>query len=256
MERRAGRGALMKRVLPGMCALVLLPAADTRAQTGLQLWGNLTFDWVRSDRIALELDLEPKVLVDVPPGQAGWWNLDVTPNVTFGAAKWVDLTGELVAGYTHQNGEVGSWELTPRIGADVHLLSRLLGKREHLPKHRLALSNYFRVEWRNVVYSDDQPSTPAWRFRNRLGGTFAINRQKHTDDGAIYFAVDWEWFLPLSDPAERFSNRQRIRTGFGYRHSFNWRFEALYMWTRSRDTIGDDFKRTETMIDIRVKRLF
>jgi hypothetical protein len=166
------------------------------------------------------------------------------------------LTGELAAGYTRQNDDVGSWEVTPRIGADVHLLSRLLGKRERPPNHRLSLSNYFRVEWRNIFYSNDQPSTSAWRFRNRLGSRFAINRQKHTDDGAIYVVTDCEWFLPLSDPAERFSNRQRVRAGFGYRRSFNWRFEALYMWTRSRDTIEDSFKRTDTMIDVRVRRLF
>ena len=114
----------------------------------------------------------------------------------------------------------------------------------------------FRVEWRNFFYTDDQPSSSAWRFRNRLGCTVAVNRQKHTDDGAIYVTTDWEWFLPRSDPAERFSNRQRFRAGLGYRRSFNWRFEALYMWTRSRDTIEDRVKRTDPIVDIRVKRIF
>ena len=246
----------MKRILLGTCALVLLLAADSKAQEGLQLWGNVTFGRVMSHRVTYDLDLEPKVLVDVPPGQPGWWNLDLTPDITVVAAPWVDLTGELVAGYTQQNDDVGSWEVTPRIGVDIHLLSRLLGKREHLPTHRLALSNYFRVEWRNFFYTDEEPNSSTWRFRNRLGCTFAINRQRHTDDGAVYAITDFEWFLPLSDPAERFSNRQRFRAGVGYRHSFNWRLEALYMWTRSRDTIEDRFKRTESMIDIRVKWIF
>lgn len=61
----------MKRILLGTCALVLLLAADTQAQEGLQRWGNLTFGRVKSKRVTYDLDLEPKVLVDVPPGQTG-----------------------------------------------------------------------------------------------------------------------------------------------------------------------------------------
>jgi hypothetical protein len=84
----------------------------------------------------------------------------------------------------------------------------------------------------------------------------ALNKEKTTDDDARYLLADWEWFVPLGEPEERFANRQRIRTGFGYRRSFAWRFEALYMWTRSRDTIEEGFKTTENIIDIRVRRVF
>ena len=237
-------------------ALALLLAPNARAQVHSQLWANLTFDWVKSERLTYELDFEPKALVNAPAGEPSWKNLDVTPNVAFSATKWVDLTGEFAAGYTRQNDDVSSFELTPRIGADFHVLSRVLAKRERQPKRRLALDNYFRVEWRNFLYSDNQPKTSAWRFRNRLGCTFAINRQKHTDDGAYYVLADWEWFLPLSDPTERFSNRQRVRAGFGYRHSFHWRFETLYMWTRSRNTIEEPFETSEMIIDVRIKRFF
>ena len=60
----------------------------------------------------------------------------------------------------------------------------------------------------------------------------------------------------VRDLVRVFANRQRIRTGLGYRHSFNWRFEALYIWTRSRNTIEDGFSTSEHIIDVRVKRLF
>jgi hypothetical protein len=83
---------------------------------------------------------------------------------------------------------------------------------------------------------------------------FAI--AKVTDNGARYLLSDWEWFIPLDDPAERFANRQRIRAGFGYRHDRSWRFEALYMWSRSRDTTGESFKSTDHILDLRVKRVF
>ena len=83
-----------------------------------------------------------------------------------------------------------------------------------------------------------------------------LNKERITDDGARYLLADWEWFVPLDDPAERFASRQRIRAGLGYRRSFNWRYDVLYMWTRSRDTIEEGFATTENIVNIRVKRLF
>ena len=55
------------------------------------------------------------------------------------------------------------------------------------------------------------------RFRNRLEFQVPLNREKVSDDGARYLLADWEWFIPLSDPAERFASRQRVRAGLGYR---------------------------------------
>jgi hypothetical protein len=83
-----------------------------------------------------------------------------------------------------------------------------------------------------------------------------LNKEKLTDEGARYLLADWEWFLPIDDAEERFANKQRIRTGLGYRRSFAWRFEALYMWTRSRNTIDEGFTTSDNIIDIRVKRVF
>ena len=77
-----------------------------------------------------------------------------------------------------------------------------------------------------------------------------------SDDGVRYLLADWEWFVPLGEPDERFASKQRIRTGLGYRRSFAWRFEALYIWNRSRNTIDDSFHTSENILNIRVKRLF
>jgi len=105
--------------------------------------GNLTFDWVKSARLTYELDFEPKALVGVPPEQPGWKSLDLTPSVSFGATGWLDLTADIGTGYTRQTDDVSSFELTPRIGADFHVLSRALANRERQPKRRLALKPFF-----------------------------------------------------------------------------------------------------------------
>ena len=83
-----------------------------------------------------------------------------------------------------------------------------------------------------------------------------LNRRLVTDDGASYVLADWEWFIPLDDPEERFANRQRVRAGIGYRRSLNWRFEALYIWNRSRDTISNGFHPADNIVNLRVKRVF
>jgi hypothetical protein len=48
--------------------LVLVFAPVARAQATAQLWGNITLNWVKSDRLVYELDFEPKVLLDAPEG--------------------------------------------------------------------------------------------------------------------------------------------------------------------------------------------
>lgn len=83
-----------------------------------------------------------------------------------------------------------------------------------------------------------------------------LNKARVSDDGARYLLADWEWFVPLDDPAESFANKQRIRAGLGYRRSFHWRFEALYIWTRSRNTVKEGFTTSDNVINLRVKRLF
>jgi hypothetical protein len=244
-----------------MLALLLAPGVAD-AQANLQLWGNLTLDWVKSERLTYELDFEPKVLLAAPEGEPGWHNLDVTPNVEYAARNWLDLVGELGAGYTKQTDDVNTFEVTPRMGVRFHLFSRGVPMRgvrlrELPPMRRVVVRDLVRFESRNFFYTGSGSGTDSSvRFRNRLELLAPINREKITDDGARYLLADWEWFIPLDEPDERFASRQRIRAGLGYRHSFAWRFEALYIWTRSRNTLEDDFHTSDNIIDIRVKRLF
>jgi hypothetical protein len=247
--------------MPGIviAALMLIAAPAVSAQTTSQLWGNLTLDWVKSDRLAYELDFEPKALISAPDGQPDWRNFDVTPNVEYSVKHWLDFVGEVTVGRTHQTDDVDSTEVTPRLGARFHLFSRrpILQVREQAPQRRIVVRDLVRFESRNFFYTGgDVENESTFRFRNRLEVLMPINKASITDDGAGYWLADWEWFTSLDDAEERFANRQRIRAGIGYRRNFNWRYELLYIWTRSRNTIDTGFSTTENIIDIRVKRLF
>jgi hypothetical protein len=248
-----------RQIPVAVVALMLIGAPAASAQTTTQLWANLTLDWVKSDRLVYELDLEPKALISAPDDQPDWRNFDVTPNVEYSVKHWLDFVGEVTVGRTHQTDDVDSTEVTPRLGARFHLFSRrrVLQVREQAPQRRIVVRDLVRFESRNFYYTGgDVEDEQTFRFRNRLEVLMPINKASITDDGAAYWLADWEWFIPLDDPEERFANRQRIRGGIGYRRNFNWRYELLYIWTRSRNTIDTGFSTTENIIDIRVKRLF
>ena len=248
------------RVIGLLGILQLLIARSGWTQTNLQLWGNVTLDWFKTEKLVYELDFEPKVLLKAPEGEPGWYNLDVTPNVEYSPKGWLDLVTEATLGYTKQTDDENSLEVTPRVGLRFHLFSRTVRRGQVLerpPGRRAVVRNLVRVESRNFFYTGaGSGSDSTVRFRNRLEFVIPVNRQKYTDDGARYLMADWEWFIPLGEPEERFANRQRVRAGMGYRRSFSWRLEALYMWTRSRNTIEEGFKTDDNTIDVRVKQVW
>jgi hypothetical protein len=238
---------------------VLIAVPPALAQTDGQLWGDFAFQWPRTHRFLYSLDLEPKVLVVVPPGDPSWWCMDVLPGASYVLKSWVDASGEMTVGYTRQTDDENSVEVTARGGLHFHLLSRdmrtVVTRRplglEHPPKRKVVLRDLIRVEERNFYYSSGKPTSSTWRFRNRFEFQYPLNRERISMDGTRYLTTDWEWFVPLGDPSERFSNRQRIRAGLGYRKNARFRFEALYMWSRSRDTTQESYTTTDHTIDLR-----
>lgn len=248
------------------CGLLLCATGRPAfAQTNLQLWGDLSLNWLRSDRLSYALDLEPQALVaNTDPDAPGWRTFGLTPNVEYSAKSWLDVIAEMGTGTTHQTDGLNSFELTPRAGLRFHVFSRdvptVVGRRlspvELPPNRRFILRDRLLVEQRNLFYNQDEPTSSTLRVRNRIEFQFALNRSKSTDDGARTFLADWEWFMPVDDPAERFASRQRIRTGFAFRHSFAWRSEFVYVWTRSRDTTDEVFSTSDNAISFTVRRFF
>jgi hypothetical protein len=68
--------------------------------------------------------------------------------------------------------------------------------------------------------------------------------------------TDAEWFWPVDEPDERFPSTQRLRGGIGYRKSFAWRFEAPYVWDRSRDSANAGFTSSDQAFDLKVRRVW
>ena len=106
-----------------LVALRAVPAAAGQAET--QIWGDVTLDWIKSHRLTLGADIEPKVLVSRPADVPGWATLDVTPSVEYTRGNWLDVVGELLVARTKQTDDVNSTEITPRLGFRFHFLSNV-----------------------------------------------------------------------------------------------------------------------------------
>jgi hypothetical protein len=243
---------------------VLASASTAGAQSTGEVWGNLTIDWLASERLVYTLDVEPKVQVTAVTTQSRFANVDVWPTVDFAVAGWFDAHGEFLTGFTNEQDGSNSTEITERMGVRLHLLSRLLqeraarrgAEREAQPRRRGTIATLLRFEHRNLLQSDS-PTTSSWRFRSRAELAYPLNRAKLTADGALYLTSDTEFFVPVSDdPQQGHVSQWRLRNGVGYRMNFNTRLEALYIWTTKKDGDTGQFATDSRAIDVRVKLAF
>jgi hypothetical protein len=241
-------------------ALVMLRTAYLAAQdqTQSQLWGNLSLDWIKTQRLTLGLAIEPKALVSKPAEDPDWASLGITPSIEFTRGNWMDLVGELGITRTKQTDNVNSTEITPSIGLRFHLLSNIANAylKERRPKRRFVVRDLLRLEWRNFHYSDETLDSASFRLRNRFEMLYPFNRPRISDNGAIYALGDVELFSTTQDLKERFASKQRVRVGGGYRRNYPWRFEALYVWDRSRHEADEPFVKGDQALDIRFRRVW
>lgn len=256
----------LRRVFIIALAAVLAAGAvrgqDRSSGPATQIWLNVTPAWAKGDRLYLELDAEAKW--QVSDGEE-WRNLDLTPLVEYYPADWLALEAEATVGNTLQRGGLDTFEVTPRIGARLHLFAKLAPQRPGIPglKHdrfpltRLGVSTLARLEWRNFWYSDATPDQHTWRARLRLEGKLALNRRKLSEDGLIYAIADVEYYWPLGDDiAETYVNKLRARTGLGYRVSASRKLELLYIRDWNRSSPQSDAAQDSRSLDLRLKLLF
>jgi hypothetical protein len=242
-----------------LCALaILLVPASARAQPDTQLWAEFTLQWIKSHRITYSVDFEPKVLLWAPAGDPDWAAIDVTPKFDYTLNSWATVGSEFLVGWTKQDNDVNTLEITPRVDLQLHLLGNILDEveKEKRPKRRVVVGALVRLEFRNLYYSDDTPKAFTLRLRNRVEMQVALTRPRITDNGVTYALTDMEWFWTVDDPKERYASKERFRAGIGYRHSFRWRYEALYILNRSRKSKDASFTASDNIIDITAKRVW
>ena len=245
--------------------LPLALAVPAPAQTNLQLWTNLTLDWVRSHRAGLRARRRAESAAVRPGRRSGLGQ--PRPDAKRGVrVEGLARPGGRNHGRLHETdrrcelvgGDAARGRALPPVLAEPANPGAGSADPEGVPAapprraarsgpRRVAEPLLHRRRQRLVV---DRPVQQPSRVPR-------ADEQREADRRRVrYVLADWEWFIPLGEPDERFANKQRIRAGLGYRRSFAWRFEALYIWSRSRNTIEDGFTTNDNSIDVRVKRVF
>ena len=246
-------GALL--ALP-LVSLILGASPAAAGDLETQAWGNFTLGWNHSERVYLELDLEPKVLVQ---GEPGWRNLDITPAIEYYPNSWMDVTGEVTVGTTKQTDDLRTNELTARGGVRLYLFKNMrerFDSKRKLPG-RFLVATLFRIEQRNFFYSDDTETKHEVRFRVRIEAKAPINHRDLSQDKTVYVLGDAEAFMPVGEEVEeRFATKYRARVGLGYRINASQRIDLLYMWDRVRDTIEDTPTDSTQILDLRYRVVF
>jgi hypothetical protein len=237
-------------------------AEEPTGETSKQIWANFIISRPKSEKLYFEYDIEGARQVS---GGEPWRYIYGTGLVEYYPSRWVDLTGELTAGFTQQSAEENSFEATVRLGIRFHLITQIFNspfvtkvRPERMSGKRVGIAILSRIEHRNFWYEGDRPSSDDVRWRNRLESKVALNKNSLATDGVWYLMADVEWFTPLSDDeaSERFSTKRRVRAGLGYRHSYQWRFEALAMQDETRETLEGEVDTEARMLDLRVKWFF
>jgi len=230
----------MRRLPLAFICIVGFPAAAF-GQESNQLWGAATINWFATPRQTYQLKTEP---------QTNPATLEVTPQAMYTVVAWADVLAEVDLEKKADTDPTA----TPRVGAEFHILSRLIfaqpksdSEREKPPRRRIVVSTLLRFE-------DSQGD---WTLRDRFSVTYPLNRPKTTSDGTIYLTGDSEWFVPFDrSPGDAFFNELRLRAGIGYRKDFAWRFDVLYVWDGTRHADQGPLTPKFHAIDIRVLRQF
>ena len=235
--------------------IILISIASLHASDEIskQIWGNIVLGSMASNKVHTELDFEPKVQVS---GQEEWRNIDVTPLVEYFPNRWIDLTAEMVIGYTKQTNDVKSYEFSPRLGIRFHIFGNI---RQYLPEYkyfdfsRFDLSSLFRYEYRSLWFND-KDSEQQSRLRVRLESKIAFNHVNLSSDDTYYLFADVEGYFNIGEDIEEvFSNKARGRIGPGYRYDDKHIFELLMIYDYAKNTIEDESRHDAIAINFRYK---
>lgn len=224
------------------CSLSAPPAAAQDDVTG-QAWVDFLTDWYVTSHHLVELEIGPKALFS---GGQRWAELTVTPAYEYVVGARLELVARTLFSWVRQNNALSTFEIRPILGFRLYALQP--------SEHRFMVRDFNRVESRNIRYDDSGDWDTTWRYRNRLEGQIAINHDHLADDHTLYLITDAELFVNLGRAAEeRFNDNWRIRSGFGYRLKYEWRFELLYTLQLSKDTLLASFEKSNHIVRLRLK---
>ena len=247
---RSRRGSLGRQLTTSLCcatALVLGVAPATGQETNkidTQIRVKYQYQQLVKERIRAFGMVRYDELLGSDAVLGKWNQLATSGGVSYDLSPRVRLEGALSLYYNWRPlvedlFEVRLWQAVTLDWPDS------LGKwRRFFFSHRLMLEERFSrtTDWEFAA-----------RLRYRLATTYPINRYS-LEPGAFYAPLSVELFAtPGEDTQELFSEQARVTAGLGYVLNKTWSVELRYTRQRSRDTITDDVRTTDNIIELRFR---
>ena len=220
-----------------LVALFLITRLQGQAQNHEQLWLDYQLDYP-SHSWLFEVSASYQSLLTQ---ENKWRSLSVTPTVEYVLLTRLDLTAELPLAYTVQIEDTNSFELSPMLGARLHITQN----------KRVNARLFLRYQRRHF----HEIEADVWDISNRirLKGELwiSITGPNLYKDKLWYGLLDYEEFIVLDDQLdERYANRRRARIGLGYRLDYKNRFELIYTRQSSRNEIEGEFISNDNVIQL------
>jgi hypothetical protein len=173
-----------------------------------------------------------------------WTRLYSRWRMSWDILEWLQLNPEIFGDYTNFDEFANTFELRPAVGARILV---------YWPTRRFRIDSFTRLEYR-YFFVEGGTAEGWWRLRTRLGGLIALNRATLLADRTLFAIIDVEPFVSFEEgTAQAFADRLRLRLGLAYRHTYRWRFEAIYTGQRARLTTEEKFELTDHIVRMRLK---
>jgi len=225
--------------------ILLYPSFLAAQNTSTQLWTDFSLNTRLSKGYSFDTEFGYRTNIG---NSSKWHSLNIIPKMEKSLTKHIDIMFYLGYINTFQQENYNTWEIRPSLGMRYHfklfpkLLTRILA----------------RFEWRNQYTYETHESSQDLRSRFRLEEIYFINGKSFADAHLWYAMADFEIFYTLDQELqERYSNQAFLRAGIGYSPEFRWRFELIYTFQYSKNTIdGELGKEQEGILRLRARYYF
>lgn len=204
--------------------------------TSNQLWTDFTINKALQNKFSFDCELSYRTILN---SSDKWHSYNIAPKIEKSLGNHWDIMMYAASINTLQQAKDNTWEIRPGLGVRFHFL----------PITKLLVRILGRLELRNQYTFESASWTHDLRSRYRLEEIYFINGASFANNHLWYIFSDLELFLTLDkELQERFSNRMLLRLGTGYKLSDHWRFETIYTYQYSKNTIDGEFSNEDDNI--------
>jgi Protein of unknown function (DUF2490) len=236
---------MIKHFLPVIGIVLLNPANSNAQEKSTQLWTDFSLNAPLSKGYSFDNEFGYRTNIG---NSSKWQSVNIIPKIEKSLTKHIDVMFYLGCIYTFQQENYNTWELRPSVGIRYHFN----------PFPKLITRVLARFEWRNQYTIESGESSKDLRSRFRLEEIYFLNGKSFADNKLWYALTDFEIFYTLdTELQERYSNQYYLRFGFGYSPNNRWRYECIYTFQFSKNTIEGEFsKEQEGILRLRARYYF